>query len=56
MFIDQQGNAVKEFKESNLQSLTAVSDVSLDQLFEQNLNNSTQNSPSKASSIKNSKA
>jgi hypothetical protein len=34
MFIDQQGNAVKEFKESNVLSLTAVSDVSLDQLFE----------------------
>ena len=34
MFVDQQGNPVKEFKESNLLSLTAVSGVSLDQLFE----------------------
>ena len=34
MFVDQQGNPVKELKESNLLPLTAISDVSLDQLFQ----------------------
>ncbi len=34
LFVDQQGNAVQEFQESTLLSLTAVSDVSLNQWFE----------------------